>query len=105
MLNQFVLVGRLKENTHVSDDKAIITLAVPKGYKNENNEYDMDYFECILNGNMAQNVAEYCKVGDLLGVKGKLETADSRMFIVADKISFLSTRKTQDLEQEKQISV
>jgi single-strand DNA-binding protein len=104
MLNQVVLVGRLVKNPElqVTDNGkkvTTITLAVPRGYKNINGEYDTDFLDCTLWTNVAENTTEYCKSGDMIGVKGRIqtrviETEDGKRKkteIVADKISFLAS--------------
>lgn len=119
MLNQVVLVGRLVKNPElqVTDNGkkvTTITLAVPRGYKNINGEYDTDFLDCTLWTNVAENTTEYCKSGDMIGVKGRIqtrviETEDGKRKkteIVADKISFLASspnnsKKEKPIEKPK----
>ena len=105
MLNQVVMVGRLTsdpEINEVENDRkvATITLAVPRSYKNVNGEYDTDFIKCTLWNGIAETTAEYCKKGDLVGVKGRIQTTnvDDKivMEVVAEKVSFLSSRKEED---------
>ena len=105
MLNQVVMVGRLTsdpEINEVENDRkvATITLAVPRSYKNVNGEYDTDFIKCILWNGIAETTAEYCEKGDLVGVKGRIQTTnvDDKivMEVVAEKVSFLSSRKEED---------
>lgn len=102
MLNQIVLVGRLSKinNNEMLRDETQrrftrITLAVPRNYKNENGEYDTDYIRIKLMGVVAENTIEYCKKGDLVGIKGRIETygENNIMEIIAEKVTFLSTKK------------
>lgn len=106
MLNQVVIVGRLTSDLEVKETESgrklsYITLAVPRSYKNENGEYDTDFIECVLWNSIAENTAEYCKKGDIVGVKGRLqtriiETEDTKkriMELVAEKVTFLSSKK------------
>ena len=100
MLNQSVLVGRISSNIEtkeLSDGKIVakIMLSVPRSYKNSSGEYDTDYLEITLWDSLARNTAEYVKIGDLVGVKGRLQSAsDSNLIeIVADKITYLSKQK------------
>ncbi len=106
MLNQVVIVGRLTSDLEVKETESgrklsYITLAVPRSYKNENGEYDTDFIECVLWNSIAENTAEYCKKGDIVGVKGRLqtriiETGDTKkriMELVAEKVTFLSSKK------------
>ena len=108
MLNQVVLVGRLVRDPEVKtakngNDYSYITLAVPRSYKNINGEYETDFIDCVLWQLMATNTKEYCKKGDIVGVKGRIE---SRVYeqdgekkytteIIAEKVTFLSSNKSE----------
>ena len=78
MLNQVVLVGRIVRDLELKEtDKsklANLTLAVPRSYKNINGEYDTDYINCTLWKGIAENTAEYCNKGDLIAVRGRLQS-------------------------------
>lgn len=109
MLNQIVLVGRLvkdPEITELEDDKkrSYITLAIPRSYKNENGEYETDFVDCVLWNAIAQNTTNYCKKGDIVGVKGRIqsrtienedETKTNKIEIVAEKVTFLSSNSKE----------
>lgn len=102
MLNQVIIVGRLVEKPIVKENEngkkiSIITLAVPRSYKNVNGEYDTDFIKCTLCNGIAENTAEYCYKGDLIGVKGKLQClSGNELQVVAEKVSFLSTNKIKE---------
>lgn len=107
MLNHVVLVGRLVRNpelelTDTGKKRSVITLAVSRGYKNPDGEYETDFFDCVLWTGIAESTSEYCKTGDLIGVKGRLQTwilenEDGSKFkkveVVAEKVTFLSSVK------------
>lgn len=96
MLNQIVFVGRLtdiKENKE--ENKAKVTLAIPRNYKNENGEYDTDYIPCELKGVIATNTIEYCKIGDLIGIRGRIESENKKIVIKAEKVTFLSSKSSE----------
>jgi single-strand DNA-binding protein len=117
MLNQFVGVGRLVAEPSVKeteDGKQVsnITIAVPRSYKNENGEYDTDFVDVVLWNGIAENTAEYCHKGDIICVKGRIQTSNyetedgekrKSTQIVAEKITFLSSSKDKkdDLETTK----
>lgn len=104
MLNQVVLVGRLVKTpelkvTETGKKISRITLAVPRNYKNMDGEYDTDFLDCTLWTNVAENTSEYCQTGDMLGVKGRIQTRviqnddgtkKKRTEIVAEKVTFLA---------------
>ena len=105
MLNQVILVGRLVRNpelqlTESGKKISVVTLAVNRAFKNTNGEYDTDFFDCTLWTNVAENTAEYCRTGGVIGVKGRLQTRivekeDGNKFkrteIVAERVTFLSS--------------
>ena len=79
MVNQIILVGRLVKTPEVvttESDKnmSYITLAIPRSYKNENGEYDIDFLDCVLWNSVAENTSEYCKQGDVIGVRGRVQS-------------------------------
>ena len=109
MLNQTVLVGRLVtdpelKETETGNKLTHITLAVPRSYKNVDGEYDTDFISCVLWKGIAENAVEYCHKGDLIGVKGRLqsrniETDNTKRQItelVAEKVTYLSSKKTDN---------
>lgn len=113
MLNQIVMVGRLVSDPELKETESgkkvsNLTLAVPRSYKNENGEYDTDFVDCTLWTGVAESTAEYCKKGDLIGIKGRVQTdsyenSDGKkqktMRVVAEKVTFLSS-KSKDIEEE-----
>lgn len=107
MLNQIVLVGRLVQDPEIKELEneqrvSYITLAVPRSYKNADGIYETDFIPCMVWNNIADNVKEYCKKGDLLGIKGRIQTRQEEdkniIEIVAEKVSFLSSRKEKEEE-------
>jgi len=114
MNNTMFAVGRLTEDPKIEKTPngrvvSNITIAVPRTYKNENGEYDTDFLDCVFWGEIANNATKYCKKGDLVGIRGRLENntfevdgKNHKVYkIIADKISFLSTRKEIDEEKDK----
>ena len=114
ILNQIILVGRLTRDITVNkSDKGVkvatISLAIPRSFKNELGEYDTDFVDCILWKGVAESTVEYCKKGDLIGVKGRIQTntredenGDKKTFmnIVAEKVTFLSSKSKENQEQD-----
>ena len=102
MLNQLVLVGRLVSDPQINEtenNKKVcnLTLAVPRSYKNENGEYDTDFIPCVLLGNIASTTTEYCKKGDLIGIKGRVaRLGNEELEIMVDKVTFLSNNPPKE---------
>lgn len=113
MMNQTCIIGRLvrdPELKELEDGKKVsnITVAVQRSYKNENGEYEADFIDCTLWNGVADRTAEYCKKGDLVGVKGRLQTntyenedGEKKKIteVIAEKLTFLSSNK-EILEKE-----
>ena len=79
MLNQIVLVGRMTRDISVNKSSngskvATLCLAVPRSFKNSEGVYDTDFIDCVLFDIVAENTAEYCNKGDIVGVKGRIQS-------------------------------
>ena len=110
MLNQVILVGRLVRTpeiqmTESGKKRSQITLAVSRSYKNQNGEYDTDFISCVLWKGVAESTVEYCKKGDLVGIKGRIQTRDVELEdethkkyveVIAEKVTFLSSKKADE---------
>ena len=110
MLNQIILVGRLVKTPEVIETESgkkmsYITLALPRSFKNADGEYDTDFIDCVLWEVVAESTTEYCKKGDVVGVKGRIQSRMiededgnnyKKMEVVAERITFLSSKKEED---------
>ena len=115
MLNQVVLVGRLTKNISINKSDngkkvATIPLAIPRSFKNVEGTYDTDFINCSAFDLIATNTCEYCKKGDIVGVKGRLQSRivekdenekEYIMEVIAEKVTFLSS-KSKDEEEENE---
>ena len=109
MLNQIVLVGRMTRDISVNKSSngskvATLCLAVPRSFKNSEGVYDTDFIDCVLFDIVAENTAEYCNKGDIVGVKGRIQSRvieegdnkESIMEIIAEKVTFLSSKRQEE---------
>ena len=112
MLNQVVLVGRLTRNISVNKSEngikvATIPLAIPRSFKNVDGNYDTDFINCVSFDTVANNVKEYCKKGDIVGIKGRLQSRviekenedkdkEYVMEVICEKVTFLSSKHKED---------
>lgn len=115
-MNQFWGVGRLVAQPEAKESEngkkyLNFTIAVPRSYKNADGEYDTDFLDVVTFGQIADTTAEYCKKGDLVGVKGRIETSvyenetgekKKTTQIIADRITFLSSSKVKEDENVKE---
>lgn len=113
MLNQSILVGRIAHEPEVRETESGVklthlTLAVQRPYKNISGEYDTDFISCVLWRGVAESTAEYCRKGDLIGVRGRIQTRtveyeDTKkdiVEVVAEKVTFLTTTNKKNREAD-----
>lgn len=101
MLNQVVLVGRITNDIEVKGKDgetktANICIAVPRNYKNQNGEYETDFINVIAWNSVAENTKEFCEKGNLIGVKGRIQTYNNTIQIIAERVTFLQTKKADE---------
>ncbi len=114
-MNQVILVGRLCKEPEIetieeSKKRSIVTIAINRSFKNSEGIYEADFIRCILWNNIALNTFEYCHTGDVIGIKGRLQTRNyeneekNRKFImevIAEKVTFLSSAKNSEKETKE----
>lgn len=111
MLNSLILVGRLTRDIDIKETETgkkvgTISLAIPRSFKNAEGIYETDFINCTLWEEKAKITKEYCKVGDIVGIRGRLQSniikteEGTRYFleVVADKVTFLSSRKKENVK-------
>ena len=109
MLNQIILVGRLTRNITVNKSEsgvkvATISIAVPRSFKNVEGVYDTDFIDCVAFDTIAENTSEYCNKGDIVGIKGRVQTKvvenedkkENKLEIICEKITFLSSKPKEE---------
>lgn len=111
MLNQLVICGRLvsdpvKEKNEEGKELCYVTVAVPRAYKNEEGIYDTDFIKCQLWNGVEDATCEYCHKGDIVGIKGRVQSelnddGENVMMVIAEKVSFLSSKKKEDNDGEE----
>ncbi len=112
MLNEIILVGRLTNNIVVNTtDKGKkignLTLAVPRSFKNMDGLYETDFIPCILWEEKASLAKDYCHIGDIVGIKGRLQSRiveteqgkRNQLEVVAERLTFLSSKKVDDVKK------
>lgn len=120
MINQVTLVGRLTKDPVVNltaegTPVSHITLAVNRHFRNQNGELDTDFVQCILWRKSAENTAQYCRKGSVIGITGRIQTRHydnqegRRIYVtevIAESVRFLSKKPepaeapTQDIKEE-----
>ena len=106
MINRVVLVGRLTKDPelrYTPSGLAVVrfTVAVNRQFQGQNGEKEADFINCVAWRKQAENLANYQRKGNLIGVEGRIQTGSyegqdgKRVYtteVVADTIQFLEPR-------------
>ena len=112
MINRVVMVGRMTRDPELrrtGSGAAVtsFTLALNRNYNSADGQ-QADYISCVVWNKVAENVAQYCSNGSLVGVEGRLRsrTYDNaqgqRVYVtevVCDSVQFLETRAQRERNQ------
>ena len=81
-------------------DKVTIEILIQRDYKEEKGGYGTGFVDVAINGTRARTAIEYCKKGDIIGVKGSIRSEKSndirKMILVAERVTFLSSKKADE---------
>ena len=106
-MNKVLLTGRLTRDPELRSttsglEVASFSIAVNRGFKNKEGNYDADFFNVSVFGKQAEVVSKYCFKGSQVGVEGRLQSRSydaqdgTKRYvtdIVADRVEFLSPKK------------
>ena len=111
LVNSVMLVGRLTRDLEVKKlesgkEVTNLLLAVSRGYRNAEGNYETDFIDCVLWDGMAKNTSEFCKKGDMVVVRGRIQTSyyvkdeitRKATDVVVEKISFLGEKRNEVIE-------
>src|SRR5690625_681904 len=113
MLNRVVIVGRLTRDPdlrYTPNGVAVanFTVAANRPFTNQQGNREADFINCVVWRKPAENLANYMKKGNLIGVDGRLQSRsyegqDGKTVyvteVVADSVQFLrSEEHTSELQ-------
>lgn len=94
-MNHVVLVGRITNDLEKVEEngvaKVFLTIEVPRPFKNSGSIYEKDLIKCIVYNRIVERATEYCKKGDVVGIRGRL-TSD---YVIAERITFLKSEEVK----------
>ena len=98
MNNSVMLIGRINNDIEKIEDEEKTTyrlvLNISRNFKNQYGEYENDFIPIELKSSIGNNVFQYCKKGDLVGVKARIESKEDNILqIIAERVSFLSNNR------------
>lgn len=99
-MNQVILVGRIAQDLEIKEQEEkrtiTLTLAVQRAFKNTDGIYETDFIPCQLWNGIAERTEEFCHKGDVVGIKGRMQSNDNGIYIIAEKITFISGSRKED---------
>lgn len=91
-MNNVIIVGKLF--TEPSKD-GFMVVKITRNYKNDKGLYDSDFIPVKIFDNLIDNLLEYCTLGDTIAIKGTLKSSNDSIYVMADRVSFLSSKKSE----------
>ena len=90
MLNQVVLIGKVKKIEKSASGSNYLLLAIERTYKNTEGVFLHDTIHCVLWKGIHDSVRHYYKEGQYLSVTGRLETYENMAnVVIAEKVGFI----------------
>jgi len=111
MINQVTLVGRLTKDPDLKVTKdgtslVNVVVAVGRTYKNQAGDYDTDFVQCTFWNKVAENTAQYCRKGSLVGITGRIQSRNyenqegKRVYVtevIAESVRFMEPKKMEQI--------
>lgn len=110
-MNKIIISGRLTRDpeikfTQTTNKKvASISVAVRRSYKNQQGEYESDFFNCSAFGGQAEFLEKYFKKGQEILLSGRLqnrswetESGEKRYAtdIIVEEVNFIGSKQTSE---------
>lgn len=110
MMNKTQLIGNLVSDVEFKQSAsgtgvARLRLAVRRNFKNQQNEYDSDFINCVAFGKTAEMLNQYFKKGSKIAVDGRIQTGSyenkqgQRVYttdIVIENFYFIESRQASN---------
>lgn len=77
MINNVVLVGRMTRDPELrrtASGKAVTSFTLAVNRIKQGNEQKADFISCVVWDKVAENTAQYCSKGSLVGIDGRIQT-------------------------------
>lgn len=106
-MNRAILVGRLTKDPelrYTTNGVAVanFTVAVNRSFKSQNGEREADFINCVAWRKQAENLANFMRKGNMIGVDGRIQTRSYEddtgrtiyvTEVLAESIQFLESKR------------
>lgn len=104
MVNMVMIVGKvISPVEQINLDKNKVSCKIKILLNNP--DRTTSQIETILHGNVAENALEYMQEGDIIGVRGRLDSNNldgkNELNLIANSITFLSSKKLEKENNER----
>lgn len=114
-MNNVIILGRLTrgpELRYTASNVAVanLSVAVNRGYTNEEGEKETDYINVTVFKKQAENCKNYLSKGSQVAIRGEIRTdkyqdkdgnTKTNFYVLANQITFLDTKKKDTKEPKK----
>ena len=87
-LNSLILVGKFNSLIKINNNISCLSIY-------QHNENEDIIIPVIIFNKGADHLKKSCEPGDLIGIKGHIDTDDNGLIIVTDKITFTHTKRDE----------
>ena len=108
MLNQIVLVGRVKGflREDIGKNRMVMTIDIPRNKETKSGTVEADLIDIYIPSTLMENAKTYINPEDLVGVKGRVETQQIEFNnaiynaheLIAEKLTFLKSGNGKAVE-------
>lgn len=109
-MNKVIEIGRTTQDIErrmTASGKSVISfgIAVKRSFKNNDGQYESDFFNCVAYSKLAETMSKYVHKGDLIMVEGRLQTRtytdkngkeQKVTEIIVENVEFLQPKKKQE---------
>lgn len=110
MINNVTLVGRIGKELNLKYTPSGVanltfSLAVTRPFTNQQGEKETDWVNVVVWRKMAENTANFCDKGSMVGITGRIQTRNyegqdgKRIYVtevIAENVSFLDKKASND---------
>lgn len=87
MLNQVILVGKLKK-IYKEDTQFYLMLEVEKDFRENDGILKIEKIKCSVWRGIADSIEDYYQPGQYLMIVGRLENINDELVVIGEKINF-----------------
>lgn len=97
MVNEVVLVGKLKGVKERDEFKKSLFIEIERPFKNTYNRIN-DVIECVFWDSLFKRIVSGCKSGDMIAIRGRIENEENKCHVAIENIVLLNKSRDNILK-------